>query len=202
MDVTAERGDGDTALWDPSQCVGTPYCPPRCPRFVDKHGIGLVVRTYVSDDWERLREMYLSYGTEHRSLGLPPTGAARIDEWLEGLVERGRNYVAVDGKEVVGHATYAPRDDPEPELAVFVHPDSHDRGIGTELCRHVVADAESNGHDALVLHVAPENRRAIHVYLGLGFEVVPSESSETKMRLSFDAVDIPTTGKPADASRE
>ncbi|WP_396611253.1 GNAT family N-acetyltransferase [Haloferax sp. S1W] len=196
MDATAEGG-GDASLWDPSQCTGTPYCPPRCPRFVDKQGVGLVVRTYTEDDWERLHEMYRTYGTEHQSLGLPPIGGAQLTEWLTTLTERGRNYVAVDGDEVIGHITYAPYDDPEPELAVFVHPDSHERGIGTELCRHAIVDAASNGHEALVLHVAPENKRAIHVYLGLGFEVVPCASSETKMRLSFDTAALPTRGPPA-----
>ncbi|WP_411967493.1 N-acetyltransferase family protein [Haloferax sp. YSSS75] len=192
MDVTAgdgdepAPGDGEGAFWDPSQCTGTPYCPPRCPRFVDKYGGGLVIRPYQSADWDPLNEMYRDYAMEHRSMGIPPIGEKHITEWLSTLVERGRNFVAVGDGRIVGHVVYAPRDDPEPELAIFVHQDSHNRGIGTELCRHVIADAGDSGHEALLLHVAKENRRAIHVYLGLGFEVVPSESTDTKMRLALD----------------
>ncbi|KAB1197806.1 MULTISPECIES: GNAT family N-acetyltransferase [Haloferax] len=192
MDATAgdgiggTAGDGDGTFWDPSQCTGTPYCPPRCPRFVDKYGGGLIIRPYTPGDWEPLKEMYRDYGREHRSMGIPPIGEKYITEWLSGLVERGRNFVAVGDDGIVGHIAYAPRDDPEPEIAVFVHQDSHNRGIGTELCRHAIADAADSGHEALVLHVAKENRRAIHVYLGLGFEVVASESMDTKMRLVLD----------------
>ncbi|WP_416839995.1 GNAT family N-acetyltransferase [Haloferax sp. DFSO52] len=192
MDVAAGDGDGGTAgdgngtFWDPSQCTGTPYCPPRCPRFIDKYGDGLVIRPYAPDDWEPLNEMYRDYAIEHRSMGIPPIGDKHREEWLSALVERGRNFVAVGDGRVVGHITYTPRDDPEPELAVFVHQDSHNRGIGTELCRHAIADAAESGHEALLLYVAKENRRAIHVYLGLGFEVVASESTDTKMRLVLD----------------
>lgn len=186
MDTDAGGGDGDGTFWDPSDCTGTPYCPPRCPRFVDKYGGGLVIRPYEPRDWEPLNEMYRDYAREHRSMGLPPIGDEHIADWLTGLVERGRNFVAVGDSGIVGHITYVPREGPEPELAVFVHQDSHNRGIGSELCRHVIADAAAAGHDALYLHVAKENRRAIHVYLGLGFEVVDSESTDTKMRLSLD----------------
>ncbi|KAB1192983.1 GNAT family N-acetyltransferase [Haloferax sp. MBLA0076] len=199
MDVTAGEGDGDGTFWDPSDCTGTPYCPPRCPRFVDKFGEGLVIRPYEEHDWDALNEMYRDYAREHRSMGLPPVGDVYIADWLTGLVDHGRNFVAVDGDRIVGHITYVPREGPEPELAVFVHQDSHNRGIGTELCRHVIADAATAGLDALILHVAKENRRAIHVYLGLGFEVVASESTDTKMRLDLDQSVLAKTRTTPDA---
>ncbi|AFK19538.1 GNAT family N-acetyltransferase [Haloferax mediterranei ATCC 33500] len=197
--MASTTGEGsEPAFWDPSHCTGTPYCPPRCPRFIDAQGTGLVIRPYEPTDWEALNEMYCDYAREHRSMGLPPVDDARVAEWLEGLTERGRNLVAIGDESVVGHVTYVPQDDPEPEIAVFVHQESHNRGIGTELCRHIVAEAVVEGLEALVLHVAPENRRAIHVYLGLGFEVVPSESTDTKMRLSVEHANVVTNPTAAD----
>lgn len=79
---------------------------------------------------------------------------------------------AAPERQVVGHAVYTPTDDPEPELALFVHQDYQGRGLGTELCRHVVAAATAADRDALVLDVEASNRTAVGVYERLGFERV------------------------------
>ncbi|POG55210.1 GNAT family N-acetyltransferase [Haloferax marisrubri] len=195
-DVDGPNGAGGSdGFWDASRCVGTPHYPPRCPRFVSKDGRGLVVRPYDDADRDALAEMYRDYDPDARSMGLPPERGPRIAEWLATLVDRGRNFVAVADRGIVGHATYVASDDPEPELAVFVHQDSHDRGIGTELCRHVAADAADAGHEALVLHVAPENQRAVHVYRELGFETVTSDSTDAKMRLDLTSP-VPPAARP------
>ncbi|ELZ74947.1 HAT (histone acetyltransferase) family protein [Haloferax volcanii DSM 14919] len=195
-DVDRPNGaSGSDGFWDASRCVGTPQCPPRCPRFVSKDGRGLVVRPYDDADRDALAEMYRDYDPDARSMGLPPTDEAHIAEWLSNLVDRGRNFVAVADRGIVGHAAYVASDDPEPELAVFVHQDSHDRGIGTELCRHVVADAADAGREALVLHVAPDNQRAVHVYRELGFETVNSDGADTKMRLDLTPP-VPPAARP------
>lgn len=190
----------ECGYWDPSGCVGSPECPPRCPRFVDKTGRPLTIRDYRPEDRAALEAMYRSYGTDHRAQGLPPLTDSRIERWLDTLLEEGRNVVAVDVRGddppenradgdpsgsggIVGHAVYTPRDDPEPELAVFVHPDDHDRGIGTECCRQVIARAAADGREAIVLSVERTNRRALAVYRHLGFEAVEGKGTEMRMRL-------------------
>ncbi|MDS0243851.1 MULTISPECIES: GNAT family N-acetyltransferase [unclassified Haloferax] len=192
----ADGTSGADGVWDASRCAGTPHCPPRCPRFVSEDGRALVVRLYDEADRDALGEMYRDYDPDARSMGLPPADEAHIAAWLSTLVERGRNFVAVADAGIVGHAAYVASDDPEPELAVFVHQDSHDRGIGTELCRHALADAADADREALVLHVAPENQRAVHVYRELGFEAVPAPSADTKMRLDFGSP-VPPAARPA-----
>ncbi|EMA08612.1 GNAT family N-acetyltransferase [Haloferax denitrificans] len=190
-----DSAGGADGVWDASHCVGTPYCPPRCPRFVSETDRPLVVRPYDAADRDALAEMYRDYDPAARSMGLPPADEAHIAAWLSNLVERGRNFVAVADEGIVGHAAYVASDDPEPELAVFVHQDSHDRGIGTELCRHALADAADADREALVLHVAPENQRAVHVYRELGFEAVPAPSADTKMRLDLGSP-VPPAARP------
>jgi GNAT superfamily N-acetyltransferase len=187
MSATTDESAAEAcSVWDAGRCTGTPYCPPRCPRFVDKYGNGLLVRPFEASDREALGAMYRDYAPEHRSMGLPPVTPRRIDEWLDRLLERGRNFVARDGDDVVGHAAYAPASGAEPEFVVYVHQDSHDRGIGSELTRHAIADAATAGHIALHLDVAYGNDRAIHVYRKLGFEEVESPSTDVRMRLSLD----------------
>ncbi|MHC3439305.1 N-acetyltransferase family protein [Natrialbaceae archaeon A-gly3] len=173
-------------VWNPAACDGTEGCPPRCPRFVDKCGDHLLVEPASTADLEGIAAMYDDYPGEHRSMGLPPVLTEQIRGWLETLFEIGVNFIARDGNRVVGHAAYAPADSDEPEFVVYVDPDYHGRGIGTELTRHAIAYAAETGHDALTLDVDAANERAIHVYHKMGFETVRRNGSNLEMRLSFE----------------
>lgn len=158
--------------WGGSECEGTVHCPPRCPRFVDKHGDRWTVRPVEPEDADRLVEMYGAFTIEHRAQGIPPAGRERRVEWIESLFEEGSNVVAELGGRPLGHAVYTPTDVDRPEIAVFVHPDAHGRGVGTELCRHLIADAAAGGREALELYVTVDNKAARHVYRSLGFQTV------------------------------
>lgn len=155
--------------WDPGNCEGTPHCPPRCPRFVDREGDRWLVRPFEPGDREALLAMYRDFDPDHRAQGIPPLDERRMERWVDDLLADGCNVVAARDGRVVGHALYTPTDAAEPELAVFVHQDYQGRGIGTELCSHVVATAAAAARDALVLEVEPRNRAAIHVYESVGF---------------------------------
>lgn len=125
-------------------------------------------------------------------MGLPPADERRLEDWLGHLLEAGWNVVARRDGDVVGHAVYTPIGDPEPELAVFVHQSYQGRGLGTELCHHVVAAASAAECDALVLDVKPGNRTAVGIYERLGFERVDHgangpgrQGHAVRMRLSL-----------------
>ncbi|SDR29793.1 GNAT family N-acetyltransferase [Natronobacterium texcoconense] len=173
------------AAWDSSQCEPTEYCPPRCPRFVDEDGRSMLIRQPEPADHDRLRQLYDEFDDAHRAQGLPPTTDERLEEWLSRTLEEGRNFVADYDGRIVGHSFYTPADHPEPELAVFVHHDHHGRGIGTELCKHVVATGAATDRDAIVLEVERRNRVAVHIYQELGFETV-RDGRELLMRRSFE----------------
>lgn len=202
-DVSAMTTDTCPA-WDPALCEGTPECPPRCPRFIDRHGESVLVVPSSPSHLEGLVSLYDGYPTTHRSMGLPPIGRSYIEDWLEHQVERGVVLVAVHDGQPIGHAAYVPRSSPEPHFVVFLDPDYHNRGIGNELCRHVIARAADAGHEALVLDVDPTNERAISLYRRLGFETVERNTGELRMRLSFDepiveTVQLPPAERPANA---
>ena len=187
------------------RCEGTADCPPRCPRFVDECGEPFLIEPLEASrvDVDGLASMYVDYPDAHRTMGLPPATRDRIDAWLERLCGRGFNVADRDGRPV-GHAAYAPRSKVEPQFVVFVDPDFHDRGIGSELCRHLIAYAADAGRDALVLDVDAANERAVRVYRRLGFETVARSGSEPRMRLPFDepiadAVRLPPAERPPNA---
>lgn len=176
--------DADAARdGDPSPRVRTVETP---------EGDAVTVRPYESGDFEGVVATYEAFPADQRAMGIPPLGGREaVAEWVEGLVDRGRNVVADvgdgGGDGVVGHAVLVPADDPAPELAVFVAPAYQNRGVGTALCEALVDAAVAAGHERIVLSVADANRRAQRVYEKLGFEVAsdPSEKLWREMVLEL-----------------
>ncbi|WP_135822133.1 GNAT family N-acetyltransferase [Halostella litorea] len=179
--------------WHPTDCEGTAHCPPRCPRFVDRQDVAWLVRPFEPADREPLLDMYREFDSMERAQGIPPVDEGRLERWVDRLVAEGCNFVAVRDGRIAGHSVYTPTEEDEPELAVFVHQEYQGRGLGTELCRHVVAAAAAAGRDALVLEVLPSNRTAVGIYERLGFEPVERRggagrrSHAMRMRLPFEA---------------
>ncbi|MDZ7701425.1 MAG: GNAT family N-acetyltransferase [Halobacteriales archaeon] len=157
--------------WDNAECVGTEYCPPRCPRYVDQEEAAYVIRPAGPGDLDALVDMYETIEAESRTMGLPPSGRPAIEQWLEGLAERGWNLVAFRGDRAVGHVGVAPAEAEDPQFVIFVHQDCQNRGLGTELVNQTVAYAADREYDALTLSVSRGNRRAVHVYKNVGFEL-------------------------------
>jgi ribosomal protein S18 acetylase RimI-like enzyme len=82
---------------------------------------------------------------------------------------------------------YTPTYASDPELAVFVGPAYHGRGLGTELCKQIIALGAANGREAIELTVEPSNSVACDIYRRLGFEVVERKAREIEMRLPLSA---------------
>lgn len=185
---TAETPEGGTVAcggWDGSECEGTVHCPPRCPRFVDEVGARWTIHPADEGDAGALAEMYEGFGTRDRARGLPPVDRRRRADWIDATLTEGHAVVAERGGEAFGHAAYTPADAARPELAVFVHPDAQDRGVGTELCRRLIADAAAADREGLELYVSAGNRAARAVYRTVGFRT-RSRDGDLRMTLSLD----------------
>lgn len=186
-DLDDERQSTPTVActgWNNADCEGTPFCPPRCPRFFDGSGQAYLARAYQDGDFDSLVEMYES--TTDSTMGLPPLTRTGIESWLERLVTRGWNLVAVDGDRVVGHLAVAPDDSPTPEFVVFVHDAYQGRGIGTELVKQAIARAATDGYEALTLLVSAGNQAAISVYRNAGFSAGSWEEADIEMWLDLE----------------
>lgn len=185
--------------WNNGGCEGTPFCPPRCPRFFDGSGRAYLARAYEERDFDSLVEMYES--TTDSTMGLPPHTRTGIESWLERLVADGWNLVAVDGDRVVGHLAVAPADSQTPEFVVFVHDGYQGRGIGTELVEQAIARAATDGYEALTLLVSAGNQAAISVYRNTGFSADSWEEADIEMWLDLedpvaDEVRLPPADRP------
>jgi len=172
--------------WDNSACEGTEYCPPRCPRFVDSEGVARIARPFEESDFESLVEMYDSLDSYSRTQGIPPASRPQIESWLSTLVEKGWNLVVEDGDRIIGHTAAVPESAQRPELVVFLHQSVRNRGIGTELLKHLIAHADDQDHDGLTLSVSSGNNRAITVYQNIGFDVSVRSNPDIEMELSMD----------------
>jgi len=178
--------------WSPGDCEGTPHCPVRCPRFVDREGrpyllLSLGDRTAEAAERAALAAMYEDFGEASRSMGLPPREDTAIREWLRNLAARGEHVLAWDDETVVGHAGFAPTEAAAPEFLVYVRGDYHGRGLGGELTRQAIARAAAADHEALTLHVDGDNDPAISLFRSLGFETVADHAMELQMRLPLSA---------------
>lgn len=184
--------------WNVDECEGNEHCPPRCPRFVDREGVAWTVRPATSEDREALVAMYDDFAPSQSAQGLPPRKRCRIEGWIDDVLAAGCNFVAAGEDGIVGHALYTPTEDAVPEFAVFVHQDYQDRGIGTEVSKHVVATAAAANREGLTLIVDPDNRTARRLYDTLGFEITEQLSFEErgrrtetlKMRRPLDTQDV------------
>jgi RimJ/RimL family protein N-acetyltransferase len=130
--------------------------------------------------------MYDDIDTTDGSLGVPPRSDDRLERWLSDLVENGWNLLALDGERVVGHVGIAPADADQPHLVIFVHPADQNRGIGTELLKHLIAYAADRSYDALALSVAADNDSMRSVASNLSFDVTERLPIEYTMKLPLD----------------
>lgn len=187
MSTKQDAGVGpDAGGWDHTKCTGTTGCPARCPRFVDKTGTPMLIRPGADGALEALVDFYDDYPSRDRSMSLPPLTRPQIESWVERLSRRGRSILAHHDGQLVGHVAYVRTDEGEPELIVFIDSDYQNRGLGTELCRQVMAHAADDGHPALRLHVDEDNERALAVYESLGFQEVDREGKRIEMRIALE----------------
>lgn len=179
--------------WDSADCAGTPFCPPRCPRFVDGTGTPVLFRPFEAAPVDR-DDLAALYDCEaaRRALSYPPYATPRaIGAWLDGLLEAGWNVVALDGDRPVGHAVLTPADASTPEFGVFVDPDHRGRGLASELLRQCIAHAIADGRDGVVMVVERGNGAMRAIAEAHGFDVVESSGEDdwigfVSFGLSFD----------------
>jgi diamine N-acetyltransferase len=147
--------------------------PRRGRRFRDREGRVVDIDAWQPDDWSGLVAMYGSFDPAHRAQGLPPLTADQRSVWLDELLSRGPNFVALSAGRVVGHAVLVAYDrSASYELAVFVHRDYQNAGIGGALVDAVLRRARRDGIERIWLTVERDNPAAAALYRRRGFHPI------------------------------
>ncbi|WP_161972956.1 GNAT family N-acetyltransferase [Halostella pelagica] len=184
---TSEQHDPQVSCngWDNTDCEGTPYCPPRCPRFEDEEGRQLLVRPYRSDDRQALLKLYDSVDEHDPEVNLPVSAVTRTETWIDRTTTEGWNLVVLDGDQVIGHAAVTPANSADPNVLIFVGREDRDCGIGSELIRQVIAHADDTNHRTLRANLSELNERAVTICRDNGFDLVENRLSELRMALDL-----------------
>lgn len=154
--------------------------------FTDKTGARATVRSFRVQDLKAMREMYFQFEPKQMAQRLPPRTEDQITRWLQCLTHDGENFVALVGRRVVGHAVLCNLQDGRAELAIFVHQDFQNRGIGTQLIQLARRGAITSGYRQIWLSVESSNLQAIRVFLKNGFQFTGSFDTESEMLLDLN----------------
>ena len=174
----------------PDEPAGDFEAPPVA--FADKEGREIEIRAFDGDEDERdaLVEMYDTFDPADRAQGIPPGGEDRIREWLDNILAGDcLNVIAWDGADAAGHATLVPDDTDTFELAIFVHQEYQEAGIGTGLIRALLGHGQAHDVGTVWLTVERWNRAAVSLYKKIGFETSDAESFELEMTIRLHESD-------------
>lgn len=149
--------------------------------FAVLHGeaVQAALRKMVSDDYKRLVAMYVEFEPKGEYQGLPPRTESQIRRWLTQIRERGFDqFVVAVGDRIVGHAMLCPSQRrTEAELAIFIHQDYRNLGLGSRLLLGVLNyGCKKLTLDRVWLFVSGSNPVALHLFEDVGFR--PGEGGD------------------------
>ena len=139
-----------------------------------KDGREVTVRFLTAEDKERLVEMFASMSDEALKWGMPPYTREVVERWINNIPSL-IPLVAEDNNHIVGYATIYkhphPRRKGVSDLAMYLHQDFHNAGLGTAMLQYLLGLARKEGVHRIGLHVIADNKIAIHLYEKSGFKV-------------------------------
>jgi ribosomal protein S18 acetylase RimI-like enzyme len=147
--------------------------------FTDETGREIDLRAYRETDDEALVAMYDRFDTSHRAQGIPPLGESAVRSWLDGILD-GSDVLAFHDGRAVGHVSFVPAETGH-ELAIFVHQDYQNAGIGSHLLAAGLDHAREEAVQRVWLSVERRNRRAKRLYRRAGFSTVDPQGTVQRM---------------------
>jgi GNAT superfamily N-acetyltransferase len=123
------------------------------------------VRRGTAEDRIALLRMYETFEPRGGPYGLPPRNAP--EKWLKRLAEYPNFVATVDGH-LVAHGVLCPEGD-SAELAVFVHQDYRNRGLGKAILSQLIEEARHRGLKRVWGMMDPENIPLLRLALANGF---------------------------------
>lgn len=138
-----------------------------------KSGRAVTLRFLSADDRTDLVSFFASLSPQAVQWALPPYDEGRVDRWISNL-ENLIALVAVHGQSIIGYAWIARathlRRQGVCDLAIYLHQDFQNDGLGTAMLSRLLDLAEKDGQHRVTLHVVADNKIAVPLYKKLGFK--------------------------------
>jgi len=132
-----------------------------------------------------LIHMYDTYNPLGSVLGLPPLDRDKRHQWVEDMICRGTNLLALYGDIVIGQASLFSMPVNWAEYFIFIHQDFQRQGIGTAITFYVIDWAKHDNLSTIWLTVERKNYVAIGLCSKAGFKRIGSSGSEWEMVLTL-----------------
>lgn len=145
-------------------------------QFTTKNGQKVLFRPVQSNDTEMLWRMFSTLSEKSLSNLVPPFTRERVGSWTSNIdYNKVLAIVAVAQEIIVARASlkFNPQEifKHKAELAIAVHDDYQNIGIGSALIEHLLKIARKRKLTKVWLDVRATNEPAIHVYRKVGFEL-------------------------------
>lgn len=160
----------------------TPTTPPTT--VTDAHNQSIEIRSYTDDDYGSLVSMYGEFDQSQRAQGVPPLATEEIREWLTDILG-GVNVVACHEGRIIGHVSFVKDGTGRHELAIFVHQDYQQAGVGSRLMAAGLGHARENDVCYVWLSVERTKRYQQRFYNRAGFSAVNPFGLEMRMSRSL-----------------
>ncbi len=145
-----------------------------------KNGVEVFLRPELPDDTEMLWEMFSTLSKKSREYLIHPFTRERVEGWTSN-VDYSKHLpilalIQEDGKErIISTASLSFHSEESTKhkaaLAITVHDDYQDQGLGTIMVKHLLEIAQEKRLKKIYLRVDTKNSRAIHVYDKCGFTI-------------------------------
>jgi len=140
---------------------------------------------YEEKYFTSLVHMYDTYEPLGSIQGLPPLDRDKRYQWVQDIIARGTNLVALYEGTVIGHASLFSMPVNWAEYFIFIHQEFQRQGIGTAATIYVIEWAHQEKLSAIWLSVERTNVIAISLYRKVGFERIGSTGDDWEMILTI-----------------
>lgn len=145
----------------------------------------ITVIPYEERYFPSLVHMYDTYNPLGSVQGLPPLDRDKRHQWVEDMICRGTNLLALHENSVIGQASLFSMPVNWAEYFIFIHQDFQRQGIGTAITSYVIDWARQEDLSTIWLTVERKNHVAIALCRKAGFKRIGSSGSELEMVLTL-----------------
>ncbi len=145
----------------------------------------IAIIPYEERYFTSLIHMYDTYNPLGSVQGLPPLDKDKRHQWVQDMICRGTNLLALHENSVIGQASLFAMPVNWAEYFIFIHQDFQRQGIGTAITSYVIDWARQEDLSTIWLTVERKNYVAIALCRKAGFKRIGSSGSELEMVLTL-----------------